>query len=273
MRKNPEAPLPALLPPYRIAWREEPAFSVVCEEMMGWFIVPHIGEKLIWGMYDLPSRKLDVSYEMTVTGPASVHGLEGVAIRARVLPFGGAKEGEPMADAVASSTGGAEEWLFIAQEEDGYTRFLSAEHIEGNKRTLTTFLDGEAFMNNWGFGEDNRGMPIRLAQKGLIERKGSVITAPEGRAVMDLVGRCELTLDGQTHDAVCLMDLGMYQEGMIYEQFIGRDGRTLLWRRFNRDDWALDRYGDRWSALLPDNERLTVNGQCYVHWYDCWCQR
>lgn len=24
-----------------------------------------------------------------------------------------------------------------------------------------------------------------------------------------------------------------------------------------------------WSEKLPDNERLTINGVAYVHWYDC----
>ena len=51
----------------------------------------------------------------------------------------------------------------------------------------------------------------------------------------------------------------MYYEGMISEQFLDRNGRTVLWRRFNRDDWAIDRYGKKWSKLLPENERLTVN--------------
>ena len=43
-------------------------------------------------------------------------------------------------------------------------------------------------------------------------------------------------------------------------------GRTILWRRFNRDDWATDRFGGRlWSEQLPDNERITVNGEQYAH--------
>ena len=47
------------------------------------------------------------------------------------------------------------------------------------------------------------------------------------------------------------------------------DQRTVLWRRFNRDDWAVSRYGKIWSEQLPDNARLNVNGEVYVHWYDC----
>lgn len=47
------------------------------------------------------------------------------------------------------------------------------------------------------------------------------------------------------------------------------NGRTILWRRFNRDDWAMDRYSKPWSQLLPENERMLVSGETYVHWYDC----
>ena len=90
---------------------------------------------------------------------------------------------------------------------------------------------------------------------------------------MDVVGSCSLTLDGTVYDTVCQMDFGMYVDGIICEKFLDRNGRTVLWRRFNRDDWAMNRYGKKWSEILPENERLTVNGQTYVHWYDCLCVR
>ncbi len=274
MKTNHEKKLPGLLPDYTIAWKDEPAFPVDCEELAGWFIVPKIGEKLLWGMYDLPSRRLDVSYDMTVTGPASVHGLDGVAITARVIePQAALPEGDPMQEAVDASTGGQEEWRFIAQEKDGYTRFLSAEHIEGEKRVLTTFLDGDEFMDNWGFGDDNCGSPVHLEPQGKIRRKGSEITVSEEKPFADVAGRCDVTLGGVKYETVCVMDFGMYAEGIVSEQYLGRDGRTVLWRRFNRDDWAMDRYGKSWSELLPENERITVNGQACVHWYDCICVR
>ena len=75
--------LPLFLPPYAVRWKDEAPFPVVWEEMMGWGIVPRLGEKLTWGMYDLPGRKLDVGYDMAVTGRARVHGLEGVSFTAK----------------------------------------------------------------------------------------------------------------------------------------------------------------------------------------------
>ena len=60
-----------------------------------------------------------------------------------------------------------------------------------------------------------------------------------------------------------------YNCGVVSEQFLDKNGKTILWRRYNRDDWAIDRYKKPWSEQLPENDRLTVNGTTYVHWYDC----
>ena len=70
-------------------------------------------------------------------------------------------------------------------------------------------------------------------------------------------------------NTVCVIDAGTYNESILSEQFIDKNGRTILWRRFNQNNWAYERYGKLWSEALPDNERLTVNGEVYVHWYDC----
>ena len=77
------------------------------------------------------------------------------------------------------------------------------------------------------------------------------------------------TIGGKTYDTVCVMDIEDSGCGVISEQFLDKNGRTILWRRFNRNDWAIDRYKQPWTELLPSNERLTVNGTTYVHWYDC----
>lgn len=261
--------LPLYLPPYEVRWKNEAPFPVVWEEMLGWGIVPRLGETLVWGMYDLPGRKLDVAYDMAVTGRARVHGLEGVAFTARVVePKPELQAGDLMIGPVAESGAKEETWTFVGQLKDGYTRFLSAEREEDGVRTLTTFLDGEAFMANWGFGEDNRGNPTHLTARGLIRREGEDYTARRGDA-LDVVGRCRLTLDGKEHDCIAVMDLSSAGEGVISLQFLNREGRTVLWQRYNRDDWELSRYGKRWSVLLPENDRITVDGQTYVHWYDC----
>ena len=56
---------------------------------------------------------------------------------------------------------------------------------------------------------------------------------------------------------------------MLNGYLLKLDLLEILWRRYNRDDWAIDRYKKPWSEQLPENDRLIVNGTTYVHWYDC----
>lgn len=79
--------LPGFLPEYSIETSQREPFSVKWEELMGWFLVPRLGEKLSWGMYDIPSRKCNHIYDMKVTGRAKVHGIEGVELTAREASY------------------------------------------------------------------------------------------------------------------------------------------------------------------------------------------
>lgn len=252
--------MPEYIPDYTITPSNLPPFSVRWEEVMGWFIVPRLGEKCTWAMYDFPERRKTETCEMAVIGRAQVHGLEGVEITS--------VEADPME---CNSAGGQKqvERRFVAQLTDTHCRLLAESHTEDGVRRCFTFLDGDDFLNNWGFGEDNCGNEIDIRPKGEIVRRGSEITTAQKEFLLDVVGRYTVTINGKTYDTVCVMDCYTYIEGAASEQFIDRNGRTVLWRRFNRDDWAIDRYGKPWSQQLPDNERLCINGLTYVHWYDC----
>lgn len=247
--------LPEYLPEYRIEADAREPFDVKWEELMGWFLVPKLGEKISWGMYDIPSRKCDHIYDMEVTGKAKVHGIEGVELTAREADYSNKEE-------VINRT-------FVAQLTDTHCRYLATLRTDGDVRNYITFLDGDEFMECWGFGEDNCGNETNLSRKGDITRKGSEVTSVPKDFLLDIVGRYAVTIGGKTYDTVCVMDIETYNCGVVSEQFLDRNGRTILWRRYNRDDWAIDRYGKPWSEQLPDNDRLTVNGTTYVQWYDC----
>ena len=87
--------------------------------------------------------------------------------------------------------------------------------------------------------------------------------------MVDIVGRYTVTINDKTYDTICVMDIGHFNNRIAIEQYLDKNGRTVLWRRFNRNDWANKRYGKLWTEMLPQNERLTINGETYVHWYDC----
>ena len=158
---------------------------------------------------------------------------------------------------------------FVAQLTDTHCRYLATIRTDGDIRNFITFLDGEEFMECWGFGEDNCGNETNLSRKGDIRRDGSTVTCAGKDFLLDIVGRYAVTINGKTWDTVCVMDIETYNCGVVSEQFLDKNGRTVLWRRYNRDNWAIDRYKKPWSEQLPDNDRITVNGTTYVQWYDC----
>lgn len=252
--------LPNILPEYSIKKVNKPAFRVKWEEVMGWFIVPKEGERLSWAMYDMPSRERGELCEMSVVGKAEVHGIEGVEIVA--------VETDPMG---CNSAGGQSvvERRFVAQLTDTHCRLLAESHTEGGIKRYYTFLDGDAFLGNWGFGEDNCGNETNISSKGDIVFDGNQYAAKEKDFLLDIVGRYEVTINGKTYDTVCIMDCYTYIDGAASLQYIDKNGKTVLWRRFNRNDWKYESYENTWKEMLPENDTVTVNGNVYVNWYDC----
>lgn len=104
----------------------------------------------------------------------------------------------------------------------------------------------------------------------MLKREGNTITGFTPKEVVDVVGRYRVTINGKVYDTVCVMDIQCFNDGVASEQYVDQNGRTVLWRRFNKNDWAIERFGGKlWSEKLPLNEQLIINGEVYVHWYDC----
>ena len=253
--------MPKKMPAYTIERLDKEPFECKWEEMQGWLIVPKLGQRLNWGMYDFPERTCTNWCEMAVVGRAEVHGIEGVEISA--TQYGVGNDRDPgFEDSM--------ERRLVAQLTDTHSRYLLESHVEDGVRKVYTFLDGDEFLNNWGFGEDNCGNETNLAPKGLLTREGNAIIGHTPKEVVDVVGRYKVTINGKAYDTVCVMDIQCFNDSVASEQFVDQNGRTVLWRRFNKNDWEIQRFGGKlWSEKLPDNERITVNGETYVHWYDC----
>lgn len=252
--------LPEIMPEYKIIKSTKQPFDVVWEELMGWFLIPKLGEKLSWAMYNMPDRKMIEYDEMKAIGKAEVHGIEGIEIAV--------KEYNPM-DCNAIGEQGEVSRSFVAQLTDTHCRLLAESHKEDGIKKYYTFLDGEEFHDNWGFGENNIGNETHIYAKGDLIRNGNVITTKDKHFLLDVVGCYDVEISGKTYNTVCVMDVETYNGGVVTEQFIDNNGRTVLWRRYNSNKWAFSRYNKTWSEMLPNNEKLIVNGETFVHWYDC----
>lgn len=252
--------LPDILPEYTIEKSELEPFEVRWEELQGWLLIPRVGENLTWGLYDMPSRKRTEYTEMKAIGKAEIHGIEGVEISA--IQFNAE-------DYYRTGSVNKMERRFVAQLTDTHCRYLAESHEENGVRKLYTFLDGDEFINNWGFGEDNCGNEVNLTAKGLLDRTENMVIGQTEKETVDVVGRYMVTIGNKPYDTICVMDIQCFNDGVASEQYLDKNGRTILWRRFNKNDWAKKRYGKMWTEMLPENERLIINGETYVHWYDC----
>ena len=245
--------LPAYLPTYKIEKSNLPPFAVVHEELPGMFVIPRLGETVSFGMYDMPERKQNGVYELSVNGTVVLHGIEGVAVQKHYK------------DASTEETSVA-----FAQLTDSYCRYLGGIFTDRDgTQKFTTFLDPD-FHDDYGIGEDNCGFPTHRRAEGKIRETDEGLHLPTEDDVSDIVGRYMVTIGDVSCDTVRLIDYQNSQKGgMLCEHYLDKNGRCILWRRFNRNDWAYERYGKLWAEMLPENEALIVNGETYVHWYDC----
>lgn len=250
--------LPKTMPEYTITKVDKEPFNVKCEELMGWLIVPKLNEKTQWALYEQPSGNQTERVEIEVIGTAMVHDVEGVEIIA--------KEYNPVEQNRVESNEFAER-RFIAQLTDTHCRFLAESHKQNGITRYYTFLDDNEFTKNWGYGIDNCGKETNLYAKGIITRKCRDIISDTN--TMDVVGRYTVEINGKQYDTICLMDIETYDDGVVTEQYIDKNGKTIIWRRFNADDWKFEKYNQLWSEKLPNNDTIIINGKIYVHWYDC----
>lgn len=246
--------LPKYLPTYQIKFTGKDIFPIRHEELPGMLIIPRAGEKLSFGMYDFPAKKLTGTYHMEVTNEVVLHGVRGVEIKSNYT----------------STSEPDESNIIFAQLTNTFCRYLGGMTVDDSgTRSIVTFVD-DAFDSAYGIGENNCGFEVERKHRGDIILSEGDLSAKIGKDVSDIVGRYTVTLGGKVYDTVRLVDIEASNSSyMMAEYYLDKHGRTILWRRFNRDDWAFDRYQKKWTEILPENERLIINGETYVHWYDC----
>lgn len=247
--------LPFTMPEYRIIPTDQKPFSVKWEEFWGLFIVPKPGEKVQWGSYDAAAHTLCECSSLEVTTRAEIHGVPGVEIR----------------ETRKDESGKSQTFRYIVQLTDTHCRMLAEEYEREGVRKTLTFLDGDDFLEDWGYGDNNSGKETNIAPKGMIRVNEDGLCAENTNQLFDIVGRYTIRIGGAVYDTVRLVCLDSYQgESVMTEHYLDQNGRTVLWRRFNRDDWKIKAHGNKkWSELLPENEIIRIDGQNYVHWYDC----
>lgn len=228
-------------------------FSVDLEEISGWLIVPRVGERNEFAFYNDPDGGLTSHMTMDCVREAQIHGIPCVQVECEETYL----EGDGT-ERVSTRT------LFL-RLTDTHVTYIAEMAIRDGALHFGSFMD-EEWLASFETGEDNSGRAIRQQPKGiaLIKDDGSITISREEYA--DVLGRYTVSIADESYDTVAIAELC---EGIYNVLYVTEDGRTKLMRRYNRFDWKQERYNALWTDTLPDSERLSINGDVYVHWYDC----
>lgn len=226
---------------YTIEKTDGEAFPVKFEALPNWFIIPRDGEQVRLRCYDKqPGRRDSWGWVSTVVGKVKLHGVTGVEIKNVPVDHMG------------------DEICFVAQLTDTHVRWL-AMHSRGSDNVwrCLTFLDGDEFMDVFGFGENNCGFETDLRANGIITLSDNGIEVPENRRCRDVVGRYNVSICGKEYDTICVIDFkpNVY----VKKVYIDRDGRTVLSRHFSYEEDSSDTDG---------YEIIMVNGEKYANYID-----
>ena len=245
--------MPKYMPKYEITRMNAEPFAVKHEELPGMFIVPRIGEERSFSLYDLPEWKQDGVYRLTVKGNIVIHGVKGVEIESEY-----------------KDEKGTETCKIFAQLTDTHCRYLGGLRTDNEGTShMITFLD-DSFQDAYGIGKDNCGFPVERTPENLFTETAEGLAVNMMEDISDICGRYEVKIGEKVYDTVRILDIQLCDLGvMLCEYYVDASGHTILWRRFNKNDWAMKRYQKTWTEMYPDHEQLLINGEIYVHWYDC----
>ena len=239
---------PAFMPEISIAQSGEPPFAITCEEIPGWLIVPRVGEKTSFAFYDDPDKRLTGINTMHCVREAVIHGVPCVQV-----------------DVTEDEGGQRQQHTKFMRLTDTHASYVAEMRTRDGAFYFGSFYDDE-WLARYEVGEDNAGRAIHQKAKGIARINANGSFTVDREETPDIIGRYDVAVGSRRCDTVALLEIC---EGIMTILYIDANGRTVIFRRYNRFDWKIDRYKALWTEKLPGSEVLIVNGEEYVHWYDC----
>ncbi len=248
-------------------------FSIDLRELSWWFIVPELGEQVRWADYE-PTRdgsawKLTEAKTMAARRHAIIHGRKCVEIEMEEQRYRDRDGLLPLNYDPEKRDRHTRIWGRLTETE---VQWLAVESMKSDgTRELLTCLD-EDF--GWDFGMS----PRLVADKGyLTEYPGGLFERKADAPAKFAHGLFTVRIGERAFECMRVFDIeNVSEEEVMVLAFITREGRTLLFRRYNGNRWGKrleppHSQGTEmtWEEDLPHTDRLVVDGVKYVHNYDC----
>ena len=240
-------PFPQKRPDVKIVESNDHIYEVDCPELQWWFIIPKMGESHFRAEYDANTLELDAIVEITATAPATIRGIDCVALRVREWL---APRDWPPVDSPDT---------MYATLDDTHTRWISVVDTI-DKKKVSYIIGDDGFEEQWG-GPLKR----QIVDDGRyqLQADGSYrITDGQGFGA----GTYNVTIGENTFHCLRVLDVDISKQhgGELAEVYVESGGRTVFFRRYD------GRYlrGHDLVAKYPNNRRIVINDVVYVH-SDC----
>ncbi|NKB66042.1 MAG: sigma-70 family RNA polymerase sigma factor [Candidatus Latescibacteria bacterium] len=273
-RDDKQQPFPQYRPDIRIEPSRKKPFRIDFREMTWWFVVPEVGDRVRYAWYEPlvagdEAWRLSQIASLEAVCPAVIHGRPCVQIEVANQHF-------DRTGMTYDKTPGPEKghrvrvWGCSSEEE---VEWLAVETLNSDgSRELMTFLD-EDFHYDWGPPSQRA-----IEDNGCLreEADGSFSRRTDVPAIMG-AGVFEVHVGAQHFTCLRVFDVEKEatERDVMVEAYITREGRSILFRRYNGDRWAKGdapphNFGSEltWSEDLPHANRLIIDGVTYVHHYD-----
>jgi hypothetical protein len=245
--------LPLIRPDISIRPLENVSFDITINEVPWMNCRLELNEKAVWGMYDLPNWNLTDCNITHAYRQANIHGIDCLEIKTD--EYSSPQEPEP-----SSSRS-----LFIHSDNESI-QYVATSKIINNKLHMLTLFDNE-FIKAYSLE-----MPRKIKNSGFgvynDKNFNKIDVTTQDDSLLLGAGIFEVTIGERKFECLRLIDRWENTRGLV-ENYISRDGRSILFRRYNHPVWKLERYKKRWDEALPDTNRIYINSEKYVHWYDC----
>lgn len=246
--------LPVVRPEIAITPKKNVSFDISVNEVPWMYCSLTIGDQTIWGIYDAPEWKLTDCCVTKTLGRAKIHNIDCVQIE--LNDYSNPEKTEP----------DKTHCLYIHADEQ-QIQYVAASTIENDVFKMITLYD-EEFIKNYGieFGRRVKDVGFGIYTD---EKYNSVKIPLISEQFTIGAGVFDVKIGGKTFECLRVLDRWEDSPRILVENYMSREGRSILFRRYNHPVWKLERYGQRWDEKLPNANRISINGEEYIHWYDC----
>ena len=255
-------PFPKVRPSVVVERLRSNARPVDMRELTWWFVVPELRDQVRWAEYQPihggSQWVLTETTAMRAARPAVLHGRKCVEVEL-------AQESYEVAGVLTppSASRHTKVWGRLTAAE---VEWLGVERLAGDgTRMLDTFLD-EGFDLDWGTRARRVDIGSWLAEDG----DGRLSSHPDMPDVF-ADGAFAVHLGDRTFTCtrVVEMEKEATEMDVVVLAFVGENGRTVLFRRYDGDGRVPPEASGPRAELLPEADRLVIDGMTFVHSYDC----